>query len=80
MCQQHDVSYAISVTGTQLIFNGTTFNRSGAPSFSETAPTSRSATFWTTHLDGEDPVLPNFVNRERVNVNEENRYIFWKLS
>ncbi len=25
--EQSDVSYAISVTGTQLIFNGTTFNQ-----------------------------------------------------
>ena len=39
--EQSDISYAISVTGTQLIFNGTTFNQIRGTFFNATAPTSR---------------------------------------
>ena len=55
-----DISYAISVTGSQLIFNGTTFNQIRGTFFQ------RDSAYFAfrnisgfTHRDGEDPVLPN---------------------
>ena len=71
--EQSDVSYAISVTGTQLIFNGTTFNQIRGTFFQRD-----SAYFaFRNVLDQLIAVVKTqfyqiIVNRELVNVNEEN--------
>src|SRR5438067_7839580 len=71
--QTSDVSYAISVTGTQLIFNGTTFNQIRGTFFQRD-----SAYFaFRNVLDQLIAVVKTqfyqiIVNRELVNVNEEN--------
>ncbi len=68
-----DVSYAISVTGTQLIFNGTTFNQIRGTFFQRD-----SAYFaFRNILDSLIATVKTqfyqiIVNRELVNVNEEN--------
>ena len=68
-----DVSYAISVTGTQLIFNGTTFNQIRGTFFQRD-----SAYFaFRNVLDQLIATVKTqfyqiIVNRELVNVNEEN--------
>jgi outer membrane protein len=68
-----DISYAISVTGTQLIFNGTTFNQIRGTFFQRD-----SAYFaFRNVLDQLIAVVKTqfyqiIVNRELVNVNEEN--------
>ena len=68
-----DISYAISVTGTQLIFNGTTFNEIRGTFFQRD-----SAYFaFRNVLDQLIAVVKTqfyqiIVNRELVNVNEEN--------
>src|SRR5215471_7837208 len=71
--EQSDVSYAISVTGTQLIFNGTTFNQIRGTFFQRD-----SAYFaFRNVLDGLIATVKTqfyqiIVNRELVAVNEEN--------
>jgi outer membrane protein len=71
--EQSDISYAISVTGTQLIFNGTTFNQIRGTFFQRD-----SAYFaFRNVLDQLIAVVKTqfyqiIVNRELVNVNEEN--------
>jgi outer membrane protein len=68
-----DISYAISVTGTQLIFNGTTFNQIRGTFFQRD-----SAYFaFRNVLDQLIAIVKTqfyqiIVNRELVNVNEEN--------
>ena len=68
-----DISYAISVTGTQLIFNGTTFNQIRGTFFQRD-----SAYFaFRNVLDSLIATVKTqfyqiIVNRELVNVNEEN--------
>src|SRR5439155_7652374 len=68
-----DVSYAISVTGTQLVFNGTTFNQIRGTFFQRD-----SAYFaFRNILDSLIATVKTqfyqiIVNRELVNVNEEN--------
>ena len=58
--EQSDISYAISVTGTQLIFNGTTFNQIRGTFFQRD-----SAYFAFRNVldqliaDGKNPVLPD---------------------
>ena len=44
--EQSDISYAISVTGTQLIFNGTTFNQIRGTFFQRDGAYFSSATSW----------------------------------
>ena len=68
-----DVSYAISVTGTQLIFNGTTFNQIRGTFFQ------RDSAYFSFRniLDSLIATVKTqfyeiIVNRELVNVNEEN--------
>jgi outer membrane protein TolC len=71
--EQSDISYAISVTGTQLIFNGTTFNQIRGSFFQRD-----SAYFaFRNVLDQLIATVKTqfyqiIVNRELVNVNEEN--------
>jgi outer membrane protein len=71
--EQSDISYAISVTGTQLIFNGTTFNQIRGTFFQRD-----SAYFaFRNVLDQLIAIVKTqfyqiIVNRELVNVNEEN--------
>ncbi len=71
-----DVSYAISVTGTQLIFNGTTFNQIRGTFFQRD-----SAYFaFRNILDSLIATVKTqfyqiIVNRELVNVNEENVHL-----
>jgi outer membrane protein len=71
--EQSDISYAISVTGTQLIFNGTTFNQIRGTFFQRD-----SAYFaFRNVLDQLIAVVKTqfyqiIVNRELVSVNEEN--------
>jgi outer membrane protein TolC len=71
--EQSDISYAISVTGTQLIFNGTTFNQIRGTFFQRD-----SAYFaFRNVLDQLIATVKTqfyqiIVNRELVNVNEEN--------
>jgi outer membrane protein TolC len=71
--QQSDISYAISVTGSQLIFNGTTFNEIRGTFFQRD-----SAYFAFRNVLDQliATVKTQFyqivVNRELVNVNEEN--------
>ncbi|MGC2625909.1 MAG: TolC family protein [Candidatus Udaeobacter sp.] len=71
--EQSDVSYAISVTGTQLIFNGTTFNQIRGTFFQRD-----SAYFaFRNVLDQLIAVVKTqfyqiIVNRDLVSVNEEN--------
>ena len=71
--QTSDVSYAISVTGTQLIFNGTTFNQIRGTFFQ------RDSAYFSFRniLDSLIATVKTqfyqiIVNRELVNVNEEN--------
>jgi len=71
--EQSDISYAISVTGTQLIFNGTTFNQIRGTFFQRD-----SAYFaFRNVLDSLIATVKTqfyqiIVNRELVGVNEEN--------
>ncbi len=71
--EQSDISYAISVTGTQLIFNGTTFNQIRGTFFQRD-----SAYFaFRNILDSLIATVKTqfyqiIVNRDLVNVNEEN--------
>src|SRR6516165_3505160 len=71
--EQSDISYAISVTGTQLIFNGTTFNQIRGTFFQRD-----SAYFaFRSVLDSLIATVKTqfyqiIVNRELVKVNEEN--------
>src|SRR5215468_3882784 len=71
--EQSDISYAISVTGTQLIFNGTTFNQIRGTFFQRD-----SAYFaFRNVLDSLIATVKTqfyqiIVNRELVKVNEEN--------
>src|SRR6476646_2388141 len=71
--EQSDVSYAISVTGTQLIFNGTTFNQIRGTFFQRD-----SAYFaFRNVLDQLIAIVKTqfyqiIVNRDLVSVNEEN--------
>src|SRR5215813_14723926 len=71
--EQSDISYAISVTGTQLIFNGTTFNQIRGTFFQRD-----SAYFaFRNVLDQLIATVKTqfyqiIVNRELVSVNEEN--------
>ena len=71
-----DISYAISVTGTQLIFNGTTFNQIRGTFFQRD-----SAYFgFRNILDSLIATVKTqfyqiIVNRELVNVNEENVHL-----
>ncbi|HEY2680030.1 MAG TPA: TolC family protein [Candidatus Udaeobacter sp.] len=71
--EQSDISYAISVTGTQLIFNGTTFNQIRGTFFQRD-----SAYFaFRNVLDQLIAVVKTqfyqiIVNRDLVSVNEEN--------
>src|SRR6476646_7007348 len=71
--EQSDISYAISVTGTQLIFNGTTFNQIRGTFFQRD-----SAYFaFRNVLDSLIATVKTqfyqiLVNRDLVNVNEEN--------
>ena len=71
--EQSDISYAISVTGTQLIFNGTTFNQIRGTFFQRD-----SAYFaFRNVLDQLIAIVKTqfyqiIVNRELVKVNEEN--------
>src|SRR5262245_26725915 len=71
--EQSDISYAISVTGTQLVFNGTTFNQIRGTFFQRD-----SAYFaFRNVLDSLIATVKTqfyqiIVNRELVNVNEEN--------
>src|SRR5262249_61483075 len=71
--EQSDISYAISVTGTQLIFNGTTFNQIRGTFFQRD-----SAYFaFRNVLDSliaqvKTQFYQIIVNRELVAVNEEN--------
>src|SRR4029077_574800 len=71
--EQSDVSYAISVTGTQLIFNGTTFNQIRGTFFQRD-----SAYFAFRNVLDQliSTVKTQFyqiiVNRDLVSVNEEN--------
>jgi outer membrane protein len=80
--EQSDVSYAISVTGTQLIFNGTTFNQIRGSFFQRD-----SAYFSFRNILDQliATVKTQFyqiiVNRELVDVNEENARLLeaqWK--
>ena len=80
--QTSDVSYAISVTGTQLIFNGTTFNQIRGTFFQRD-----SAYFSFRNILDQliATVKTQFyqivVNRELVTVNEENAHLLeeqWK--
>jgi outer membrane protein TolC len=80
--EQSDVSYAISVTGTQLIFNGTTFNQIRGSFFQRD-----SAYFSFRNILDQliATVKTQFyqiiVNRELVSVNEENARLLeaqWK--
>ena len=71
--EQSDVSYAISVTGTQLIFNGTTFNQIRGTFFQ------RDSAYFSFRniLDSLIATVKTqfyqiIVNRELVGVNEEN--------
>src|SRR5215468_2939090 len=71
--EQSDVSYAISVTGTQLIFNGTTFNQIRGTFFQ------RDSAYFSFRniLDSLIATVKTqfyqiIVNRELVKVNEEN--------
>jgi len=74
--EQSDISYAISVTGTQLIFNGTTFNQIRGTFFQRD-----SAYFSFRNILDQliATVKTQFyqiiVNRELVNVNEENVHL-----
>jgi len=74
--EQSDVSYAISVTGTQLIFNGTTFNQIRGTFFQRD-----SAYFaFRNVLDSLIATVKTqfyqiIVNRELVSVNEENVHL-----
>ena len=80
--EQSDVSYAISVTGTQLVFNGTTFNQIRGTFFQRD-----SAYFSFRNILDQliATVKTQFyqiiVNRELVSVNEENARLLeaqWK--
>src|SRR5215475_4593526 len=71
--EQSDISYAISVTGTQLIFNGTTFNQIRGTFFQ------RDSAYFSFRniLDSLIATVKTqfyqiIVNRELVKVNEEN--------
>jgi outer membrane protein TolC len=71
--EQSDISYAISVTGTQLIFNGTTFNQIRGTFFQ------RDSAYFSFRniLDSLIATVKTqfyqiIVNRELVGVNEEN--------
>jgi len=71
--EQSDISYAISVTGTQLIFNGTTFNQIRGTFFQ------RDSAYFSFRniLDSLIATVKTqfyqiIVNRDLVNVNEEN--------
>src|SRR6476620_10723973 len=71
--EQSDISYAISVTGTQLIFNGTTFNQIRGTFFQ------RDSTYFSFRniLDQLIATVKTqfyqiIVNRDLVKVNEEN--------
>src|SRR5262245_55707705 len=74
--EQSDISYAISVTGTQLIFNGTTFNQIRGTFFQRD-----SAYFaFRNVLDSLIATVKTqfyqiIVNRELVKVNEENVHL-----
>jgi outer membrane protein TolC len=74
--EQSDISYAISVTGTQLIFNGTTFNQIRGTFFQRD-----SAYFaFRNVLDSLIATVKTqfyqiIVNRELVSVNEENVHL-----
>ena len=74
--EQSDISYAISVTGTQLIFNGTTFNQIRGTFFQRD-----SAYFaFRNVLDQLIATVKTqfyqiIVNRELVSVNEENVHL-----
>jgi outer membrane protein len=74
--EQSDISYAISVTGTQLIFNGTTFNQIRGTFFQRD-----SAYFaFRNILDSLIATVKTqfyqiIVNRELVKVNEENVHL-----
>ena len=58
--EQSDVSYAISVTGTQLIFNGTTFNQIRGTFFQrDSAYFAFRNVLDSTHRDGKNTVLPD---------------------
>ena len=58
--EQSDVSYAISVTGTQLIFNGTTFNQIRGTFFQrDSAYFAFRNVLDSTHRHGKNPVLPD---------------------
>ncbi len=58
--EQSDISYAISVTGTQLIFNGTTFNQIRGTFFQrDSAYFAFPQCFGSTDRDGENAVLPD---------------------
>jgi outer membrane protein TolC len=74
--EQSDVSYAISVTGTQLIFNGTTFNQIRGTFFQ------RDSTYFAFRnvLDQLIATVKTqfyqiIVNRDLVTVNEENVHL-----
>src|SRR3954471_9036983 len=74
--EQSDISYAISVTGTQLIFNGTTFNQIRGTFFQRD-----SAYFaFRNILDQLIAIVKTqfyqiIVNRDLVSVNEENVHL-----
>ena len=58
--EQSDISYAISVTGTQLIFNGTTFNQIRGTFFQrDSAYFAFRNVLDSTYRDGKNPVLPD---------------------
>ena len=58
--EQSDISYAISVTGTQLIFNGTTFNQIRGTFFQrDSAYFAFRNVLDSTHRDGKNAVLPD---------------------
>jgi outer membrane protein len=74
--EQSDISYAISVTGTQLIFNGTTFNQIRGTFFQ------RDSAYFSFRnvLDSLIATVKTqfyqiIVNRELVSVNEENVHL-----
>src|SRR6476646_10353148 len=74
--EQSDISYAISVTGTQLIFNGTTFNQIRGTFFQ------RDSTYFAFRnvLDQLIATVKTqfyqiIVNRDLVTVNEENVHL-----
>src|SRR5215472_1057999 len=74
--EQSDISYAISVTGTQLIFNGTTFNQIRGTFFQrDSAYFAFRNTLDSLIATVKTQFYQIIVNRELVKVNEENVHL-----